>query len=316
MPFATARARSALATLLVAAPLGLHAPARANPTVGFVEHWPGSAGTATWGGGDTYSNPGTGGQGGAGDGFLLIQTPGPTPFFSVRLGAKSSDAAYSGDWQAAGIAKVEFWLKDVGNPNPLEMHLGIGNSNNFWQNNTGLIPPSGTWAKFDVDVTDSSNWTQTVALSPGTYTLALQTVTQVLIRHDHAPYVQDPDSIRADVGLDEFAFLGNGNTAVAPPGAAVARPVELAPPYPNPASGEVRLALHSYDAAPIRIEIVDATGRVIRRSRLAVGAGSHLWTWDGRTDAGAAAPPGYYRARAYSTSGGTSQPLVRLGRAQ
>src|SRR5690349_5933442 len=170
MPFATARARSALVTLLVAAPLGLqHVPARANPTVGFVEHWPGSAGTATWFSQDSVSNPGSGGQLGASDGFLRIKTPGPPPGFSTHLGATTSDPTYTGNWLAAGITKVEFWLSDIGSPDPLEMHLGVGNGGNFWLNKTGLIPPSGTWAKFDVDVTDSTNWTQIIG-SPSTYT--------------------------------------------------------------------------------------------------------------------------------------------------
>ena len=48
------------------------APAGAAPTLGFVEDWP--PGTLSgWGGGSaSYTNPGTGGKNGAGDGFLQV----------------------------------------------------------------------------------------------------------------------------------------------------------------------------------------------------------------------------------------------------
>jgi hypothetical protein len=288
--------------------------AAATPVPGYVEHWSGISG-AGWGGGDFYVNPGAGGQQGASDGFLQITTPGPSPFSSTKLGTTNADAKYTGDWTAAGITQVKFWLDDVGNPEPLEMHFAIGSDINLWQYDTGFIPPANSWAQFTVDLTSSTGWTHTIAGDPGgTFASALANVARILIRHDHAPFTQAPDEISADVGLDELMLVGGGNTGVPVGGPAVARPVQMAVPYPNPSWGPVVLSIESFDGSPIRIEVVDAAGRLVRHARLESGAaGPRLWTWDGLTDAGATAPPGYYRARAIGAAGGTSRALVRLG---
>jgi hypothetical protein len=313
----TARRTSPLALTSALAVLALLVCriASANPVPGFIEHWGGGT-TATWGGGDFYANPGAGGQLGAGDGFLQITTPGPAQFFSTNLGSMSTSADFSGNWQAAGITTAQFWLRDVGNPDPLEMHFAIGNGVNFWQYDPGFIPPSGSWAKFTVDLTSAAGWTQIINGGPGsTFNSALQNVDRILIRHDHAPFVQPPDSIRADVGVDELTLLSGGSTAVPHPANRPVSPVSLSPPYPNPSSGAVMCSIESFDESPVRIDIVDASGRLVRREALAgAGPGVRSWSWDGRTDAGVAVAAGVYRIRAYSASGGTSRSLVRIGR--
>ena len=58
-------------TLMLAAPLCPVPVVRGDPVPGFVEDWPGT-GLHGWGGGSNYSNPGTGGVGGVGDGFLIL----------------------------------------------------------------------------------------------------------------------------------------------------------------------------------------------------------------------------------------------------
>jgi hypothetical protein len=299
---------SLAATLLLTAAVA----AFADPTPPFIEHW-NAPGTAGWGGGLGPTNPGTGGVLGAGDGFLEVAVP-----TSHQLGSVALSAPYTGNWIAAGANKVRFYLEDTGDPNPLEIHLSIGNQSNFWQCNTGFVPASGVWTQFSVDLTQESNFTQIIASPPGqTYTEALQNVTRVLVRHDNAPYTQSPDFIAGDFGLDEFEILHVDNTGVPLPGVSVAMPVDLAPPYPNPSRGPVALSLLSHDASEIRLDVLDVTGRVVRRATLAAASpGSRLWTWDGRTDRGDVAPAGYYRVRAYSAAGGTSQPLVRLGSAR
>jgi flagellar hook assembly protein FlgD len=71
--------------------------------------------------------------------------------------------------------------------------------------------------------------------------------------------------------------------------------------------------METSDDAPLRIQIVDVTGRVIRHADLpAAPRGTRTWTWDGTDDRGVVAAAGYYRARALGPSGGTSQPLVRV----
>lgn len=285
------------------------------PTLGFVEHWSGT-GLNGWGGGSVYSNPGTGGVGGTGDGYLNVLTPGP---FGSSLGAFSSATQYSGDWLAAGITQVRFWLNDVGADEPLEMHFSIGNAiagsstANIWQYDTGFIPPLHAWAQFSVDLTSSAAFTHIIDNPPGgTYAQALQTVNRVLIRHDNAPYQQFPDLLDGDVGIDAL-LLTNGIVGVPIAGPSVSRPIQLARPYPNPSGGPVALTLQTFDDGPVTIQIVDVMGRLVRQTTLsAAPAGSRIWRWDGATDSGESAPAGYYRARAFGPSGGTSRPFIRL----
>ena len=68
--------------------------------------------------------------------------------------------------------------------------------------------------------------------------------------------------------------------------------------WPNPASGPAELLFHQAEAGPVRLEILDATGRLV--TALAVGdqgAGQHVLCWDGRDRSGARAPAGTYFAR-------------------
>src|SRR6266850_1361471 len=110
--------RIALALVAAAVAIGCARTAAAGPTVGFREEFSGT-GTSSWSGGTPYSNPGTGGVLGLGDGFLLLSDPIVRHFGSRGLGPE-----YVGDWMAAGITQVRVWLDDVGDPQPFEIHCG------------------------------------------------------------------------------------------------------------------------------------------------------------------------------------------------
>ena len=312
-----------LATATIVTAVGLFlgvglrcSPALGDPVHGFIEHW-NAGNTAGWGGGDVYSSPGTGGQLGVSDGYLAISTPGPPPSNILYLGAKNSSSAYTGNWIAAGITRVQFWLDDIGAPDPLEIHFVIGWYQNFWQYDTGFIPPAGSWAPFVVDLRGGpTGWTQIInsAVPPGTFSDALQGVQTVLIRHDRSPYIQHPDEIAADVGVDELSLLGAADVGVPLRGGPMSRAVELMAPCPNPSHGAVSLTFESFDGSPVHLEIVDVGGRLIRHVVIdSPSPGMHSWVWDGRTDTGVTARAGSFRARAYSASGGTGRPFVWLG---
>jgi hypothetical protein len=280
----------------------------ANPTPGFHEEFNGTS-LGGFGGGAVTSNPGTGGNSGAGDGYLQVST-GPAP---ANLGTMAATSDYTGDWTAAGVTQIRLWLNDVGNPDPLEIHVALGTgSTNFWQCNTGFIPPNGSWAPFTVDLTNPANFTQIIGT--GTFAAALHAVDKVLIRHDRAPYVQSPDPIAADFGIDGI-LLTNGSVDVIPgPSPPVmVRPVVLAPPAPNPARSDVELRIETSAPEPVHLQVLDALGRIVRHAELdAAAPGWRTWSWDGRDDRGVAQPPGLYRARAFGQGGGMSRPLVRL----
>jgi hypothetical protein len=176
--------------------------AHANPTPGFVENWTGSGQLALhgWGGGVDYNNPGTGGTGGAGDGYLLVST-----LTSVlqHLGTHALEAEYTGDWTAAGIQGIKLWLNDVGAAQPLQIHVAIGAAHaNFWEYSEGFAPPHNQWKQFVVDLTSSAGWTQIDGT--GTFEEAKQNVTRLLIRHDLLPLVMTPDDQVGDFGLDQL----------------------------------------------------------------------------------------------------------------
>lgn len=175
-------------------------PAPAGPVLGFVEEF--SDGTpAGFNSGAPLSNPGTGGVGGAGDGYLRIaRTP-----FANHLGAFNSGPAYAGDYVAAGVTRIAFRLNHIDGEQSLEIHLLIGSSVNFWQSNTGFTPPAGSWAEFAVDLTDSTSFTRIIGA--GGFSAALRNADRLHFRHDRAPYAHIPDDVAGVVGLDRIQFL-------------------------------------------------------------------------------------------------------------
>lgn len=66
-------------------------------------------------------------------------------------------------------------------------------------------------------------------------------------------------------------------------------------------------------AGPIQIEILDASGQVVRRMPAeARAAGAVPYAWDGKTASGAMAPAGRYTVRATSTGDGAEALAVRV----
>ena len=199
-----------IATFLVLPILALFlfaGAAVAAPLVGFVENRNGTS-LDGWSGGAIYSNPGTGGVTGVGDGYLQVALTSPG-----HLGTMCTNAEYAGNWIAAGVNKVRFYLNDVNNAQSLEIHFGIGNGSNFWQYNTGFVPTFHAWTQFTVDLSTQTGWTRTIG--SGTFQAALMAVDRINIRHDRAPFQQTPDFTAGDFGIDQL-LLTNDAVAVAP----------------------------------------------------------------------------------------------------
>ncbi len=297
-----------LFALILSLTLGAAAIAHAQPTPGFREDWPILDDVEGWGGGANPINPGSGGYHGAGDGFLKIS------LFPLEgfLGANSiGNNAYVGNWLTSGVTQVRVWMNDIGAADPLEMHFGIGlGTTNFWQYNIGFVPPHNAWGEYVIDL-NAADFTRTHGTS-GTFNAALSGATRILFRHDLAPFIGNPDPIAADVGIDHL-LLTDGVLGVEPLPPSVGRPVELAPPAPNPSRGPVAFSWVDPSGGAVTLQVVDAQGRSVRSERLtAGGAGPRTWLWDGADDRGARVAPGYYRVRAVGVNGGTSRPLVRV----
>jgi hypothetical protein len=76
------------------------------------------------------------------------------------------------------------------------------------------------------------------------------------------------------------------------------RGIELLPPSPSPSRGQTLLRVELPATGPMLLEILDVTGRSVRRLHEGVAApGRHEYTWDGRNSDGAAVRAGVYFAR-------------------
>jgi hypothetical protein len=199
--------RSLLATLLLAT---LAPAAFADPVPGFLETFAGTS-VQGWGGfvGGTTTNPGTGGWEGAGDGYLRIARTEFLHNFGIR---SRDDAAYSGNWLAAGIVELRLALNDVDDDQPFEIHVSIGNPANLWQFDPGFAPPENGWQEFTVDLRDSTAFTQIIGSD--SWSAMLHEVNIVLVRHDLAPFVQDPDDLSGELGIDHIQLLDEKRTPV------------------------------------------------------------------------------------------------------
>jgi hypothetical protein len=262
----------------------------AGPTLGFTEDFAPPDTTAGFMSQAQLSNPGTGGVDGAGDGYLRIaREP-----LAGRLGANNPGPDYAGDYIAAGVTRVLFWLNDVESDEDLEIHLSVGNQGNLWQSNIGHIPPEGSWAMFEVDLGDSASFTQTRNLPGGSYTLALREATRLLWRHDLPPFGQSPNLISGQVGLDKILLTNEANAVVELP---APRPslFTLLPARPNPAAPNTVIGATLIEPARVRVSVVSVAGRVVRELHSgALGTGTHAFPWDGRDAQGANVSPGVY----------------------
>lgn len=174
-------------------------------TPGFTESFllAGNTGGFTGGSsaGTIYSNPGSGGVNGANDGYLNIAND-----RLGFLGGYNSNAEYVGNWTVA--TGISFYLNDFGTFNNVEVHVGLGRSNdNFWLYTQGFRPVSNTWTQFTVDLTNitTSQWTR--IRGNGTLLDAITNSDRILFRHDLPPLSASPNAIIGDFAIDELVIL-------------------------------------------------------------------------------------------------------------
>jgi hypothetical protein len=305
----TPRLLTVLTAIVAGSMLVLAVPkAAATPTVGFLEDFAPPDGTAGFIGGGLLSNPGTGGRGGVGDGYLRMARD----TFPGHLGCFNAGPAFAGDYIAAGVRYVVFWLNDVDTDDALDIHLSIGNNSNFWQYNVGFAPPEHGWAVFVVDLADSTNFTRIIGLPSVSYTLALRTADRLHWRHDLPPFVQAPDAIIGQLGLDGISFTNAAGGVVELP-APPASQVLVRPAVPNPTFGPTQLAIELAQPARSRVFVVSPAGRLVREIfQGELGAGSHVMSWDGRGFDGAAVGSGVYFFRIETGQVSRSMPVTIL----
>jgi hypothetical protein len=201
-----------------------------------------------------------------------------------HLGAFNAGPDYTGDFIAAGVDRIVYWLSDVESDEDLEIHLSIGSPGNLWLYTIGHAPPEGRWARFEVDLADSASFTQIQNDLGGSYTLSLRQAERVHWRHDRPPFERSPDPIAAQVGLDKIV-LTNAANAVADLEAPRPSLLALAPARPNPAAPGTVIGAMLAEPARVRLTVLTVAGRAVRRSTPATSAPARISSRDGR-DAG------------------------------
>lgn len=87
----------------------------------------------------------------------------------------------------------------------------------------------------------------------------------------------------------------------------------LLPPAPNPAHGRIQFRFQLRDPAPVRLEVLDAQGRLLKGwSQTAAAAGEHALTWDFRDFAGRTLPAGRYFVRLRIASAKFTRAFARV----
>ena len=110
----------------------------------------------------------------------------------------------------------------------------------------------------------------------------------------------------SNTGLFARSWIEPAPVVSAPEYRAVA--LQVGPGVPNPSRGDVRFAIEGAGDAPLRVRVLDASGRVVR-DFAAGGAGIR---WDGRDAGGRRAPPGVYWLEASTPEQRAARKLVLL----
>ncbi len=193
--------------------MGMAAGAMAAET-GVVEDFSGGDANG-WFAQTPSTNPGTGGVGGDGDGFLqMSRTPDLPGPLGIHARDKKLHSAFLGDYPAVGATSMTFWLKNLGAID-LEIHLGLADGQ-FGQGARysaikGVILPVGTdWTEFTVDLlADDFVYIGFEDPPSATFDEVLQGVNAVFFRHDTPPILLGPPTMTAGVfGLDRVVLNG------------------------------------------------------------------------------------------------------------
>jgi hypothetical protein len=101
-----------------------------------------------------------------------------------------------------------------------------------------------------------------------------------------------------EAAIDDLALYDGPPETVSAP-ASTPRRLAFRRPAPNPSTGAVRLSLELPVAGPLRVEVLDVTGRRVRVLHQGpAGPGTLHLSWDGAGDGGAPTPAGCYFVRA------------------
>jgi hypothetical protein len=175
------------------------APPAAPSELGFVAHFSDLDEHGFGSSQSTVVNVPSGGVAGVGEGYLRVALD-----FPANLGAQTALPALTGSHVASGATGVAFWLRDIGNDDNLQIHVGVGESGGtVFLSNQGFNPPADRWQRYSVSFDNPSAWTR--IKGNGSFADALATADRLLFRHDVPPLNSMPNDKVGDFGLDRIS---------------------------------------------------------------------------------------------------------------
>ncbi|MCA9200584.1 MAG: hypothetical protein KDA87_23755, partial [Planctomycetales bacterium] len=189
--------------------------AEVKPPVGFD-----SGTTEGWIAGQAFANPtlqSSGGPQGDGDPFLLIVGNGGNGPGSIPA-AFNNNPEWTGDYVTPGINTLSVDMMNTEESNSLQMRLvlfGPNNLNTRWTSvDFVTVPNDGVWRNYQFPIDEAS---LTRVAGNGTFENLLGSVSRIMLRHDSGSPSRGGSAARANLGIDNIAFLAgiigdyNGN---------------------------------------------------------------------------------------------------------
>jgi hypothetical protein len=150
-----------------------------------------------------------GGPLGEDDPFLLVTAQGGNGPAS-KLAVFQEAPEWTGDLKTAGVDGVSVDLRNPSSSNPLDLRLvlfGPRSTNNRWTSTEPVsVPNDGSWQSYFFPISESS---LTRTLGNSTYDDVIQGTIRLMLRHDSGPPSSTGTSIRAQLGIDNIAFVSS-----------------------------------------------------------------------------------------------------------
>lgn len=199
------------------------------------------------------------------------------------------ESVYIDTLQVAGsLGPWCYGLPECGGDHPGSGFVGI-NSDSPWMTVSLLPHGDAGWQTMSYRIHLSS-----ALLPPGVY----------------EGRVEAPAGCNAEPNCLPVTMVVRSETS-ATPQPVLGYPVVLGPPVPNPSSGTISFALHLEEAAPVRVVVADATGRLVGQVLNETMAAGTTWrSWNPSEAFRATLPSGVYFLRLESRAAHESRMFV------
>jgi len=161
-----------------------------------------------WFGGTTITNVG-GGQGGAGDFYLTVDSNGNASGSGSKVAVHNADPRWQGNYTAAGVTAISVDMINISTnqptPSTLRMRLVLFSPTDRWTStNFVQLSPGSGWQHIVFPIDQAS---LTRVLGSGTYAATLTNVFQIMFRHDSGTPSSGGEAIDGTIGIDNVTAI-------------------------------------------------------------------------------------------------------------